>query len=99
MKDNTFILDVMDLHLKMVNKAENYIYIYIARFHSLDEPFELVFFFRAAKVGGPGVADGELVKFKHVHDPHLSHGAAKQLWPLVHACRCIERGEKKYIFF
>lgn len=27
MKDNTFILDVMDLHLKMVNKAENYIYI------------------------------------------------------------------------
>lgn len=33
------------------------------------------------------MTDGELVKFQHVHDAHLSYGTAKQLRPLVHAGR------------
>lgn len=41
----------------------------------------------AAEVGGPGVADGELVELQHVHDADLSDGAAEQLWPLVDAGR------------
>lgn len=55
--------------------------------HLLDEPVELLFVFRAAEVGGPGVADGKLVELQHVHDSNLSHSAAEQLGPLVHTGR------------
>lgn len=50
----------------------------------LDEPFELLGVVRTAVVGGPGVADGELVKLEHVHDADLGHGAAEQVRALVH---------------
>lgn len=53
----------------------------------LDEPVKLLFVFRAAEVGGPGVADGKLVELQHVHDSYLSHSAAEQLGPLVHTGR------------
>lgn len=53
--------------------------------HVLDEPIKLLFVFRTSEVRGPGVTDGELVEFEHVHDAHLSHSAAEQLGPLVHA--------------
>jgi len=53
----------------------------------LDEPLELLRVVRATVVGGPGVADGEFVELQHVHHPDLCHGAAKQLWTLVHARR------------
>lgn len=55
--------------------------------YSLDEPVKLLFVFRAAEVGGPGVADGKLVELQHVHDAHLGHSAAEQLGPLVHTGR------------
>lgn len=45
--------------------------------HLLDEPIELLFVFRAAKVCGPGMTDGELVELEHVHDSHLSYGTAE----------------------
>lgn len=53
----------------------------------LDEPLKLLFVFRAAKVCGPGMADGELVELQHVHDADLSHGTAEQLGSLVHTGR------------
>ena len=53
----------------------------------LYEPLKLLFDLGAAKVGGPGVSNGELVELEHVHDSHLGHGTAKQLWPLVHTGR------------
>lgn len=53
----------------------------------LDEPFELLRIVRTAVVGGPGVTDGEFVELEHVHDPDLSHRAAKELGPLVHTRR------------
>ena len=53
----------------------------------LDEPLELLRFVCRAVVGGPGVSNGELVELEHVHDSHLGHGTAKQLWPLVHTGR------------
>lgn len=52
--------------------------------HLLDEPVKLLFVFWTAKVCGPGVADGELVEFQHVHDANLSDGTAEQLRSLVH---------------
>lgn len=55
--------------------------------HLLAEPLELLFVFRTAKVGGPGVANGKLVELQHVHDADLSHRTAKQLRPLVHTGR------------
>lgn len=61
---------------------------FLATAHSLDEPVILLFNVGAAKICGPGVADGELMELQHVHDSHLSHGAAKQLRTLVHAGRC-----------
>lgn len=50
----------------------------------LDEPFELLGVVRTAVVGGPGVADGELVKLEHVHNADLGHGTAEQIRTLVH---------------
>lgn len=50
----------------------------------LDEPFELLGVVGTAVVGGPGVADGELVKLEHVHDSDLGHGAAEQVRTLVY---------------
>lgn len=61
---------------------------FLATAHSLDEPVKLLFNVRAAKICGPGVADGELMELQHVHDSDLSHCAAKQLRTLVHAGRC-----------
>lgn len=55
--------------------------------HLLDETVKLLLNVRAAKICGPGVADGELVELQHVHDSHLSHSAAKELRTLVHAGR------------
>lgn len=55
--------------------------------HLLKETVKLLLRVRAAKVCGPGVADGELVELQHVHDSNLSHSAAKQLRTLVHAGR------------
>lgn len=70
---------------------------FLATAHSLDEPVILLFNVGAAKVCGPGVADGELMELQHVHDSHLSHGAAKQLRTLVHAGRCGGGGVSQYV--
>lgn len=59
----------------------------------LDEPIKLIRGLGAAEVGGPGVADGELVELQHVHDAHLGHSAAEQLGPLVHAGRWERDGD------
>lgn len=59
----------------------------------LDEPIKLIRVLGAAEVGGPGVADGELVELQHVHDAHLGHSAAEQLGPLVHAGRWERDGD------
>lgn len=58
-------------------------------FFVLDEPLELLRFVRTAVVGGPRVADGEFVELQHIHHPDLCHSTAKQVWTLVHACRCV----------
>lgn len=55
--------------------------------HLLHETIKLLLNVGAAKVCGPGVADGELVELQHVHDAYLSHSAAKQFWTLVHTGR------------
>lgn len=70
------------------NKSNNWASMFRATAHSLDEPVKLLFNVRAAKICGPGVADGELMELQHVHDSDLSHCAAKQLRTLVDAGRC-----------
>ena len=58
-------------------------------FFILDEPLELLRIVRTAVVGGPGVADGELVELQHIHHPNLCHSTAEQVRTLVHTSRCV----------
>lgn len=59
----------------------------------LDEPLELLRVVRTAVVGGPGVADGELVELQHIHHADLRHHTAEQVRTLVRArrCECLKR--------
>lgn len=58
-------------------------------FSILDEPPELLRIVRTAVISCPSVADGEFVEFQHIHNAHFSYNAAKQVWTLNHACRCV----------
>lgn len=57
----------------------------------LDQPIKLFFNLRTAEVGGPSVADGELMELQHVHHSDLSNSTAEQVRPLIHTCRYRER--------